>query len=42
LRIGYSRAAKLIDKMEERGIVGPPDKVTRARKVLIGRDDEGL
>ena len=32
-RIGYNRAARLVDLMEERGIVGPPDGA-RPRKVL--------
>ncbi len=31
-RIGYNRAARLIDLMEERGIVGPADGA-RPRKV---------
>ena len=34
LRIGYTRAARLIESMEERGIVGPPDPGTGAREVL--------
>lgn len=33
-RIGYNRAARLIDLMEERGIVGPADG-QRPRKVLL-------
>ncbi len=33
LRLGYSRAARLIDMMEDRGIVGPADG-SRPRKVL--------
>lgn len=33
-RIGYNRAARLIDMMESRGIVGPQDG-SRPRKVLI-------
>ncbi|MBR3395327.1 MAG: DNA translocase FtsK, partial [Firmicutes bacterium] len=33
-RIGYNRAARLIDMMEERGIVGPADG-SRPRKVLL-------
>ena len=32
LRIGYARAARLLDMMEERGIVGPP-KGAKPRKV---------
>jgi len=35
LRIGYSRAARLIDLMEEEGLVGPPEEAGRERKVLI-------
>src|ERR1700751_5338470 len=37
LRIGYGRAAHLIDLMEKDGIVGPPDG-TRPREVLKGRE----
>lgn len=33
-RIGYTRAARLIDRMEEKGIVGPPEATTQVRKVL--------
>ncbi|MBR0050630.1 MAG: DNA translocase FtsK, partial [Firmicutes bacterium] len=33
-RIGYNRAARLIDMMEERGIIGPADGM-RPRKVLL-------
>jgi len=36
LRIGYGRAAHLIDIMEKDGIVGPPDG-TRPREVLKDR-----
>jgi S-DNA-T family DNA segregation ATPase FtsK/SpoIIIE len=36
LRIGYGRAAYLMDEMEQRGIIGPPDG-PRPRKVLISR-----
>jgi len=34
LRIGYTRAARLIESMEEKGIIGPPDPGTGAREVL--------
>ena len=37
LRIGYGRAAHLIDLMERDGIVGPPDG-TRPRELLKSRD----
>jgi S-DNA-T family DNA segregation ATPase FtsK/SpoIIIE len=37
LRIGYGRAAHLIDLMEKDGIVGPPDG-TRPREVLKNRN----
>lgn len=39
LRIGYSRAARLIDTMEEQGIVGPADGA-RPREVLISSLDQ--
>jgi S-DNA-T family DNA segregation ATPase FtsK/SpoIIIE len=35
LRIGFPRAARLIDQMEERGLVGPDEGGGRGRKVLI-------
>ena len=38
LRIGYNSAARLIEKMEEEGLVGPPNHVGR-REVL--RDENG-
>lgn len=34
LRIGYTRAARLVDVLEERGIVGPPEGNTQVRQVL--------
>lgn len=39
LRIGYGRAARLIETMEEQGIVGPADG-SRPREVLISSMDE--
>ncbi|MDY5739564.1 MAG: DNA translocase FtsK, partial [Anaerovoracaceae bacterium] len=37
-RIGYNRAARIVDMMEERGIVGPQDG-SRPRQVLINEDE---
>jgi S-DNA-T family DNA segregation ATPase FtsK/SpoIIIE len=34
LRIGYTRAARLVDSMEDQGIVGPPQGNTQIRQVL--------
>jgi len=36
-KIGYTRAARLVDAMEEQGIVGPLDGA-KPREVLIGKD----
>jgi S-DNA-T family DNA segregation ATPase FtsK/SpoIIIE len=38
LRIGYTRAARLIDEMEARGIVGPHPGGSRRREVLLPAD----
>lgn len=40
LRIGYSRAARLIDILEERGVIGPQDG-SRPREILAGKEDDG-
>ncbi len=40
LRIGYPRAARLIDELEELGVVGPSQGGGREREVLVGPDDE--
>lgn len=37
LKLGYSRAARIIDQMEERGIVGPYEG-SKPRKVLITKE----
>jgi S-DNA-T family DNA segregation ATPase FtsK/SpoIIIE len=40
LRIGYPRAARLMDQLEDEGIVGPPESGGRWREVLILDEDE--
>jgi S-DNA-T family DNA segregation ATPase FtsK/SpoIIIE len=37
LRVGYNRAARMIERMEKEGVVGPPDGA-RPREVLVGKD----
>jgi S-DNA-T family DNA segregation ATPase FtsK/SpoIIIE len=37
LRLGYARAARLVDMMEARGIVGPPDG-SKQREILVNRE----
>lgn len=34
MRIGYTRAARIVDMMEDRGIVGPPEGTSQLRQVL--------
>jgi S-DNA-T family DNA segregation ATPase FtsK/SpoIIIE len=34
LRIGYTRSSRLIEKLEEDGIIGPPNPQTGTREVL--------
>jgi S-DNA-T family DNA segregation ATPase FtsK/SpoIIIE len=34
LRIGYTRAARLIDNMEAKGIIGPPEGGAHTRQIL--------
>ncbi len=38
LGVGYTRAAKLIDLLEEEGVIGPQDGM-KPREVLMGEDD---
>ena len=38
-RLGYNRAARMIDLLEERGIVGPPNG-SKPREVLVKYDDK--
>ena len=37
LKLGYARAARIVDEMEERGVVGPYEG-SKPRKVLITMD----
>ncbi|MCY4615021.1 MAG: hypothetical protein OXC71_01315, partial [Chloroflexi bacterium] len=41
LRIGYPRAARVMDELEERGIVGAPDGGSGSRPVLLDGDEDG-
>ena len=38
LKIGYGRAARLIDELHDAGVLGPPDE-SKARQVLVGLED---
>jgi S-DNA-T family DNA segregation ATPase FtsK/SpoIIIE len=38
-RIGYTRAARMMDVMEEERIIGPPTGTSKAREVLPWRED---
>ena len=40
LRIGYPRAARLIDELEDLGIIGPSHGSGREREVLVDPEDE--
>jgi S-DNA-T family DNA segregation ATPase FtsK/SpoIIIE len=40
LRIGYGRASRLMDIMEERGIIAPSDGTNRPREVLVSSADD--
>ena len=42
LRIGYPRAARLMDQLEELGVVGRPQAGGRTREVLIDADEDPL
>jgi S-DNA-T family DNA segregation ATPase FtsK/SpoIIIE len=40
LRVGYPRAARLVDELEERGILGPSQGGGREREILIDTDGD--
>jgi DNA segregation ATPase FtsK/SpoIIIE, S-DNA-T family len=42
LRIGYPRAARLLDQLEDLGVVGPSQGGGRERDVLVSESDEDL
>jgi S-DNA-T family DNA segregation ATPase FtsK/SpoIIIE len=39
-RIGYTRAARLMDQLEERGIIGPPTQGSQPREVIDYGEEE--
>ncbi|MBN1399479.1 MAG: DNA translocase FtsK 4TM domain-containing protein [Anaerolineae bacterium] len=39
LRIGYTRAGRLVDLLYERGVIGPPTGSSKARDVLLTKAD---
>ena len=39
LRVGYARAARLIEELEEHGVIGPADGA-RPREVLVSSLEE--
>ena len=46
LRIGYPRAARMMDTLEAQGVVGPPEQGGQSRLVRLGMpaavaDEEG-
>jgi S-DNA-T family DNA segregation ATPase FtsK/SpoIIIE len=40
MRLGYPKAAYLIDRMEQMGVVGPVQEAGRAREVLMGQSED--
>lgn len=42
LRIGYPRAARLMDELEEMGIVGPPEAGGREREVTLDNEQDDV
>jgi S-DNA-T family DNA segregation ATPase FtsK/SpoIIIE len=42
LRIGYPRAARLMDELEELGVIGRPQSGGKTREVLIGDGEDPL
>jgi len=42
LRVGYNRAARIIEQMEREGVVGPPDTAGKPRKILARPYPKGM
>ena len=42
MRIGYPRAARLMDELREMGIIGSEQKGGKTRELLIGQDDDPI
>ena len=42
LRVGYPRAARLLDQLEDLGVVGPSQGGGREREVLVDADDDDM
>ncbi|MCF7865705.1 MAG: DNA translocase FtsK [Candidatus Pacebacteria bacterium] len=40
LRVGYARAARLMDILESRGVIGPADGA-KPREILVGKENSG-
>jgi S-DNA-T family DNA segregation ATPase FtsK/SpoIIIE len=40
LRIGYARAARIMDQLEREGIIGPQVEGNKAREVLVESENE--
>jgi S-DNA-T family DNA segregation ATPase FtsK/SpoIIIE len=40
LRVGYPRAARLVDQLEEMGVIGPSQGGGRERDILIKKDSD--
>ncbi len=42
MRIGYPRASRIIDQMEEMGVIGPPETGGRRRQVLLEAEGSSI